>query len=100
MEIIQTRKPLWFTYEKLCGDPESILALVRERVPLLRTTIHEAMVEVKDYPRQGLRNYNRQQVQRLSSIEKDAIYNVVDRHAGLLKFFGYSASWRDDSNLE
>jgi hypothetical protein len=46
-----------------------------------------------------LRNYNSQQIEKLSVTEKEAIQSVLDKHVELLTFFGYTTSWEEAASL-
>jgi hypothetical protein len=92
-DIAMRQGSICFTYEQLCSNPQQLLRDLADRVPLLRGIRHDIEIKVKDYPPQRIRNFNPDQIKKLSRPEKDSIQNVLSENKLLLDFFGYSTDW-------
>jgi len=84
-------------YEALADDPAAVLARLVTAVPLLAGADPAAVVKVKDYAPQPLRNMNREQIARLTPAEKAAITEGLRPHAAAIKALGYAL---DDEPVE
>ncbi len=60
------------------------------RIPDLVKIDHTLEIQVKDYPSQKLRDFNTEQINKLSKKEKDMISEVLNKEGDLINFFGYT----------
>jgi len=81
-----------FTYEQFCADPAACVSKVAVSIPALRTVDSNRSVKVKDHGRQGIVDFNAEQISRLSDREVDAISGVLAKDLELVSFFGYEVS--------
>ena len=88
--IIDSEDVLFFTYERLCSNPEKVVKSIISRIPDLVKIDHTLEIQVKDYPSQRLRNFNTEQINKLSKKEKDMISEVLNKEGDLINFFGYT----------
>ena len=76
-------------YEAFAGDPAAGLARLVAAVPDLAGADPGAVVAVKDYAPQALRNMNTEQVARLSAAEMAAVTEGLRPHAAAIEALGY-----------
>jgi hypothetical protein len=79
----------YFTYEKFCNDPQGCVSKIATDVPPLQTADVKKKIKVKDYKWQGIKNFNEQQISKLSQKEIDAISSVLMKDRKLVSFFDY-----------
>ncbi|MCC7010268.1 MAG: sulfotransferase [Acidobacteria bacterium] len=77
------------SYEAFCARPAACIEALTPGAPEFATVDVHATFDVKDYPRQGLLDQNRRQIEMLTSLERDAIAQQLGRDAALVSFFGY-----------
>lgn len=75
-----------FTYEAFCEQPLKILDLFKLQLPDIES---QAVVQVKDYESQPIKNMNIAQIELLSKQEIQLITDMLKDHSELLDFFGY-----------
>jgi hypothetical protein len=63
--------------------------MLAANIPALRTVDVNKSINVKDYKKQGIVDYNEKQIARLSNKEIDAISAVLTTDPELVAFFGY-----------
>jgi len=82
------RYGIFFTYEKMCDEPERVERLIKSLLPELGDLVIRQRLAVKDYD-EMLRNMNAQQLSNLSREELDWINEVFEKQSDLLEYFGY-----------
>jgi hypothetical protein len=85
---------IWFTYEEMCENPETVEQKIIEFIPELHdfTIVKHKQrchnIEKKKQP-QGLKNYNELQISKLTPLMIGEINKSFKQHKELLEYFGY-----------
>jgi hypothetical protein len=79
----------WMRYEDVADHPAHALAALATRIPRLAASDQGALLAVKDYPPQPLRNMNRDQIAILTPRQIDAIASALAEDPALMAQFGY-----------
>lgn len=77
-------------YEDLVADPDNVVARLASKIPLLSDVATEALVAVKDYEPQTLRNMNDQQIAALSKDQIAAISSGLKGATNAIISLGYT----------
>jgi hypothetical protein len=80
----------WMRYEDVADHPAEALAALGTRIPRLAAADEGALLAVKDYPLQPLRNMNRDQLAILMPPQIDAIASALAEAPALMAQFGYA----------
>jgi hypothetical protein len=78
-----------FSYEQFCAEPAACVSTLAVNIPALQTVDVNKSINVKDYKKQGIIDFNEEQISRLSKQEVDAISEVLKTDPELVSFFGY-----------
>ena len=81
---------LHIRYEDFAEDPVATLDKIASAIPMLGTADGKAVVSVKDYGSQPIRNMNEQQTAILSVAQRNAIYAALSRDSWTVQALGYS----------
>jgi len=82
----------WMRYEDFVDWPTETIAGLGQKIPRLAAVRQDALLAVKDYPPQTLRNMNPEQIAILSERHIDAISSALAQDPGLVARFGYGVS--------
>lgn len=80
---------VWFTYERLCADPDGCAADIAGLVPQLADLDLAIAVEVKGMYDEPLRDMNEQQLAALAGDDREVALRRFAPHAATLRWFGY-----------
>jgi hypothetical protein len=83
---------IWFRYEDFADQPRRLIAEIAHKIPRLQSVNPDAVIKVKAYPEQGVRNMNNEQIARLSNSQKAAIASALAENADLVERFGYAVT--------
>lgn len=78
-----------FTYEGFCAEPAACVSKLAVDLPVLQTVDVNKSIKVKHYKKQGIINFNEEQISRLSQKGLDTISEVLTKDLTLVSFFGY-----------
>jgi hypothetical protein len=79
----------WLRYEDFADRPAETLAGLSQKIPRLSAADPGAVVAVKDYKLQPLRNMNREQIAILNQRQTEAISAALAQDPGLIRRFRY-----------
>ena len=91
-EFLESARPdaiHWMRYEDFSDVPSSAVAGLAAEIPSLASAKTGADIVVKDYPRQGVRNMNAEQIAKLTRSGIDAIAGALRQNPGLVSRLGY-----------
>ena len=77
------------SYERLAADPQTALAPLIERLPLLADFDAKAEIAIKDYPPQRIADMNECQIARLTAGQIDAIGRGLAPYESAVNALGY-----------
>jgi hypothetical protein len=80
-------------YEDFARHPAETIALLAAKVPRLAGVDPQAAVEVKDYPKQTIRDMNAETVSRLTERQKKAIMRGLSAKPELVAKLGYATTF-------
>lgn len=89
--IKNIRNSIWFTYEEMCDDAETVAAKINLLIPEI-SDIHvlfDQYISGKDYGGK-IKNRNKESIRRLSKNDFEVINRYLSRNRHLLNFFNYS----------
>lgn len=89
-QAIETNDVLHVSYESFCEDTDQCIRQIQEKIPQFHDVNPAAMVKVKAYKPQQVKNYNEKQISRLSTMELDTITEILRDHVDILSYFNYT----------
>jgi hypothetical protein len=89
LQLKDTFKLPQCTYEEFCANPKSLLPLLSLSKTQRESVQVDTLVQVKDYPLQGIVNQNERQIGLLNEQDVKIINEVLQSELSLLDAFGY-----------
>jgi hypothetical protein len=80
---------VFFTYEQMCENPETVENQIRKLVPKLDDLNLRQRIKVREY-NEDLRNMNEQQITRLTTDDLGRVNEIFVPQRDLIESFGYS----------
>ena len=92
LQFLKDQSHLFFTYEELCSMPDDIEIKIKKLVPELSDLRLKQTIPVKGIYNETLRNMNREQIERLSDMQKKELKTRFLKYESFFKHFGYYIS--------
>jgi len=82
-------RSVFFSYESMCDNPEGVMEAIKRLIPELTDIELRRQREIKHTYNSPLKNFNNEQINRLTQIDLDNINEILIPQKGILDHFGY-----------